>query len=66
MVRPYRLQDYTNDDYKDRSLFRDEKCFMCGHHLPIKQSFKVGMNWVHTDIRICLALTLKHDLRGES
>lgn len=62
-MRPYKLKDYTNEDFKNLKLFRKEKCYICGHHLPIKQSFKVGKDWVHSDIRICLALTRKHDLR---
>ena len=63
-MRPYKLKDYDNSDFENRELFREQKCFMCGHHLPINQSFKVGVNWIHNDNRICLALTLKHDLRG--
>ena len=63
MVDPYILKNYVADDYDNPKLFREEYCFMCGHHLPHNQSMKVGFDWVHTDIRICLALTKRHDLR---
>ena len=56
MVRPYKLKEYTVEDFTNPLLFRKEYCAVCGHHLPIVQSMKVGKDWVHSDIRICLAL----------
>ena len=58
-MKPYELRDYETSDFADPALFRKEKCSVCGHHLPQDQSIKVGKDWVHTDVRICLALINK-------
>jgi hypothetical protein len=70
MVRPYKLKPYTNKDFENSEVF-DQKnfCAVCGHHLPLDQEQKVGKDWVHTDVRICLALILKsghkaHNVKG--
>ena len=64
MVRPYKLREYDSEQFEDLSLFRKEYCTVCGHHLPLDQAIKVGGDWVHSDVRICLALVKKSGPKG--
>jgi hypothetical protein len=57
--RSYELRNYEPSDFCDRRQFRTELCEVCGHHLPIDQSIPVGVNWKHSDVRICVALVKK-------
>ena len=72
VIEGYVLHEYTEKDFKNPELFHQDKtCFLCGHHIPIIQSLEVldtdsiATRWIHSDPRICLSLTLKHDLRGK-
>ena len=63
-MRPYKLKQYTNSDFADPKVFLQGKlCAVCGHHLPLDQFIKVGKDWVHSDVRICLALINESGLK---
>jgi len=64
---PYKLRPYGDDtDWNDPEVFKvDEFCSVCGHHLPVDQTTKVGDDYVHSDVRICLALINKSGHRLE-
>lgn len=57
MKTPYNLKPYTKEDFADKTIFmQGTTCAVCGHHLPLDQVMQVSEDYVHTDVRICLAL----------
>lgn len=54
------LRDYKSEDFNNANLFLiGERCFRCGHHIPVDQATKIGVAkhiWVHNSISICIAL----------
>jgi hypothetical protein len=43
----------------DGTAWTKHRCAVCGHHMPVDQCLQVEDDFVHCDIRICLALTKK-------
>lgn len=67
-LEPYELSEFDFYHAQKDGLVCERTCFLCGHHVMVKDAIEVGsdsVGWtiIHNDSRICLALTKRHDLR---
>ena len=60
-MRKYELRETLDDPFRlaDGIEWHPEMCAVCGHHLPTDQFINVEGQFVHSDVRICLALINK-------
>jgi hypothetical protein len=60
-MKAYNLRKTLDNPFRlaDGISWHPEMCAVCGHHLPMDQYIQVEADFVHNDVRICLALTKK-------